>query len=594
MYQSLTRNIDDIIYSTLNTNQPKYFKVLILCIGALITTFVIVGIISGVLGLVIKDYVNFSPSYAFVPIGFEWIDLNSRLVFDVGFTSGLVISILVMCFFATLISYLIYVIMSHERSSWKKVVIWCVTGSVSILISYVIIFVLVPGMVVRGMYSIAAMVKVSEAKSLLKSEEIDTNYDSVLQSLISASDFKIYPDYGIDGLLLAVILQNTKGRNLSHFESFYLPIYFSKKDIPTEFDGSKLIKMGENTYIIGPELTKEDVEDILRPLAEKYTFKTYSGLVKSMGKLKTFTLINDEKYSAVSKEKLLDSYNKVISENEKSYAVNEGIIKEYPILIDKLNKDYQKYVVELEKEYELGCVQKVRYSDCTDFKATTEKNRMDIEEARKDITNNFNDANRINAEISILLKDMKSELEQQLDIEDNITEQSDAVAFGSDTIFIRYIDGRGIDSDLIRLTVHELLHIYSHNDEKYLPTAFDEGMTEYLAHRAMGFSEKDSVRVSGYPLEVQVIYALLEKIPEEDLVNAYFSMDEKIFKSLFKKHFTDTSYDSFIREYNRIFDATYNVGGEGYTFNNELFDHERVRKIRMLLGLELYRYQTDF
>jgi len=585
--------IGGIISSTLNTNTPKYFKVLLICIGAQVIFFAVIGIITGIQGLTVNDYDIFSPPHAFVSISFEWLDLNSRLFSDVGFASGLVSTLIVLCPFAILISYIVYAIRTRKLSSWKKVVMWCAISSVSIFISYLIIFILVPGSVMRGVYSIAAVVRVNEANNLLKSETISTDYDSVLKSLLSASEFKVYSDYGTDGILLAVIMQGAQGRSLSHFESLYLPIYFSRKDIPTDFDDYKLIKMGESTYVIGKEITKEDLGDILRPLAEKYTVKTYSRLAKSRDKLKTFTLVDDEKYAAVNREKLLASYNKVISENEKSYAINKEIIKEYPSLVVRLDNEYQKYVVEQEKVYEAGCVQRVRYRDCAEFKVTIDSNREDIEDNRRAILANFNDASRINPEITILLRDMKKDFKEYLDSDDEITEQSDATASGGDTIYIRYVEGRTVDSDLIRLTVHELLHIYSHNTETYLPTAFEEGMTEYLANMAMGFNEKDSIRVSGYPLEVQVIYALLEKIPEDELINVYFSKDDKKFKALFEKYFPDTSYEGFVREYNRIFDATYNVGGEGYTLTNELFDHERVRMIRTLLGLELYRYQNN-
>ncbi len=133
--------------------------------------------------------------------------------------------------------------------------------------------------------------------------------------------------------------------------------------------------------------------------------------------------------------------------------------------------------------------------------------------------------------------------------------------------------------------VHEMLHMYSYDDALWLPVAFNEGMTDYLATKAMGYDELDSIRAAGYPLEVQVVMALLEKIPYDDLLKIYFTKDEAALKASMKQYFPSTDYKTFMDRYDAIFAGTFHVNGAGHAFDTRLIDHGDVVDMRRLLGL---------
>jgi hypothetical protein len=133
--------------------------------------------------------------------------------------------------------------------------------------------------------------------------------------------------------------------------------------------------------------------------------------------------------------------------------------------------------------------------------------------------------------------------------------------------------------------------MYSHSNSKFLPQPFDEGVTDYLATRALGYGELDSIRASGYPLEVQVVIALLEKIPEDEFLDVYFNKDETKLKTLMKKYFPDTSYAEFMAKYDAIFDETYHINGTSHSFGRGLIDHKDVVSVRQLLGLKEKKFQ---
>ena len=581
-------------------NKPKYSKALLLCIGTLVSAFIIFGIYTGIRGLVVERYISFSPPNAFVARGTEWVDFNLRL-FDRSVIPQWVPWALLIFSIVIFVFYIGYLIRFRKYSSLKAIMTWSIVGLISVTLTFIASFMIIPGNIIWGIYTIATIPKVNEAKKLLSTESINTDYDSVLQSLLYTSKLQVYSDYGADGLLFAQLTQHSQGRKLTHFESFYLPIYFARHDISTGIvaaDNAKLMMIGKNTFVFGQDMTKKDVESILKPVSEKLTISAYGKWIKNTSTLKNFSAVDNQEYATVHRDKIIANMKKPISENEASYAINKKIIEEYPSTVAELNEKYQQYVVEAEKEYDKGCVQEVKYNDCVDFKATNEINKKIIEEDQRIALNYFNDANKINAEIDILLKDQRKNLNQFLEDKDQLSLNqglySAASAFNNDTIYIRYYDGMLVANDLIRLTIHELLHIYSYYPEDVLPVAFDEGMTDYLATKALGFNEQDSVRVSGYPLEVQVIFALLEKVPEEDLLSSYFTKDEKKLQTLFETYFPKTDYKSFIREYNKIFDATYYVDGESNSFDIELFDHKKVRMMRKLLSLDEYHYEIFY
>ena len=83
-------------------------------------------------------------------------------------------------------------------------------------------------------------------------------------------------------------------------------------------------------------------------------------------------------------------------------------------------------------------------------------------------------------------------------------------------------------ADYFGTVIHEYYHYTSYiSSEKSLPTFFEEGLTEYFARKAV----KDDMGIEtneGYPLIVKVIERMMDKIPEKDFQNIYFTKDNDL------------------------------------------------------------------
>lgn len=83
-------------------------------------------------------------------------------------------------------------------------------------------------------------------------------------------------------------------------------------------------------------------------------------------------------------------------------------------------------------------------------------------------------------------------------------------------------------ADYFGTVIHEYYHYTSYiSSEKSLPTFFEEGLTEYFARKAV----KDDMGIEtneGYPLIVKVIERMMDKIPEKDFQNIYFTKDSDL------------------------------------------------------------------
>ena len=132
------------------------------------------------------------------------------------------------------------------------------------------------------------------------------------------------------------------------------------------------------------------------------------------------------------------------------------------------------------------------------------------------------------------------------------------------------------------------------NTDNNLPAPINEAMTEYFTMKSFKYSEIDSIRMAGYPLEIQIMMALSEKISEKDLLDIYFSQNEGKLKSLMKKYFPNTNYTDFLSKMTDIFNSTFHVNGAFNSFDKGLINHEKVKDIRKMLGLNDRKFTVIF
>ena len=101
---------------------------------------------------------------------------------------------------------------------------------------------------------------------------------------------------------------------------------------------------------------------------------------------------------------------------------------------------------------------------------------------------------------------------------------------------------------MIRVVVHEFLHYYADNfsNKNDQLAAFPyEAFTEYLALKAIGYSDSSMVDISGYPLHTQVMTLLAQKIPLSELAKIHFTQNPDLFERDFRKYFPESDYKEF-------------------------------------------------
>jgi len=125
-----------------------------------------------------------------------------------------------------------------------------------------------------------------------------------------------------------------------------------------------------------------------------------------------------------------------------------------------------------------------------------------------------------------------------------------------------------------------------------LPTFLNEGLTDYLTYKSFKLSDKEMIDVSGYFKEIQALLALLEKIPESELLAAYFANDAAMLEASFKKYFPEADYTIFLSKGDSMYRETYEEIGSTFnlSFWDTSFDHPAIRDLRTFLGLEPTRF----
>ncbi len=541
------------------------------------------------------DYVS-PPIALYSQIGIPYYDLFFRFLDDMARNDELIFASLLI--FVPLIVFIvssIYIIKNKEK--WLKAVLVIISNFFILLILDLILALTIPALIQMSIYNIKAKIirfsSVSEVNDEIKNNQIITDIDKIVEQIGKVKDLKVYADYTIsDGIILANILN--KNKKYTYFESLYLPIYLSgnRGDIDNEkLNNAEVAFLNGKDLIFNDNISKDSLKKVLFAISDKILKDKYADyMLTDNSNLKLFSIIDEDSYAFYYKKKVMAGISSDLIDNIDKYKNNKKIIDEYPGIVKKIDAEYQKTVVDQEKDYNEGCIVVIKYNDCTDYKKLIENNKIIISNDRLSALNEYNLAIKYNTEIADSIKNTKERIIQIESgnsnyIENNMAEYSVGVAFGNDTIYLKYFKDYPISSEYLRILVHELLHNRTFFADRYLPNALNEGLTDYFATRALNYSDLDSIRTSGYVLEIQVIYALLEKIPEKDLLKIYFNQNEKEFEALMKKYFPDVNYSEFIKSYNHMFEVSYHVNGEEHSFERSLIDNDEVIELRLLLGL---------
>ncbi len=161
------------------------------------------------------------------------------------------------------------------------------------------------------------------------------------------------------------------------------------------------------------------------------------------------------------------------------------------------------------------------------------------------------------------------------------------------TIYMKIIPGKVALNYLSNL-LHESLHHYSRKGSA-LPVFINEGITEYTALKSFKLSDYEIADITGYFKEVQALMAILEKIPEQEIMTAYFANDEKIFEAAFKKAFPGVNYEVFLSKGDTMYKETFEeIGPRSDSGSSDTpIDHPSVRDFRTFLGLNPAKFRTS-
>ena len=538
------------------------------------------GIYVTYLILIEKNFDSISPPTTL--FGSTTVDFYFRLIDPVVRYS--VASLAVLGFIVPIVVLLIlgiYIFKKRNNFGKKRSFFYLLISLVIIVIFDIIFLLVIPGCIEWSILRIKASLDTRNA----------INY-------INGKPVKVYLDYGASGGLLAILMENKE--KFSFYESFYLPLYLSgNKDIQInkEINSSSMFLFDNNLIIVNVK-DEEFLKKIILPIANNLLINSFSQYISPRNsKLKIFEVIPDEKYQSYYIQKIKNNLDLDLSNNRQAYAINKQIIDTYQSKKAIEDEQYKKLVVEYELKYENGCIKEIIYNDCQQFKNIIEDNKKTIRENRNIIDTSYEDAIKYNIQINKAIaeyeKNIKDITNGSNTLENNKGEYSVGVAFDNDTIYLRYFKENPINSEILRIMIHELLHSYSYSKSRNLPEPISEGITDYIALQAMGFSEINTIRASGYPIEVQIILSLLEKIKKDDLIRVYFNGSEIEFKKLFTTNFPSINYSDFISQTKIIFNKTYHVNGVNRSFDKGLIDHEEVRVVRKFLGLPERKFEHE-
>ncbi|MDO8574798.1 MAG: hypothetical protein Q7R61_00755 [bacterium] len=277
--------------------------------------------------------------------------------------------------------------------------------------------------------------------------------------------------------------------------------------------------------------------------------------------------LDDQAYAPFRKKKLGEINDKVLSDFKAVISANQRIVSECVKLIAEQESDYRK-----------NCIVEVNYSNCPDVIQQINENKSTCQENKAVLASQYRELEELKADIEKKASSVLTEHEGEL--------SSGSYDPNTRSIYMRVIPGQDSFRYLSTL-LHELFHHYS-NGGSELPSFINEGTTEYATYKSFKLSDYEIADVSGYFKEVQVVMALLEKIPEQEIMTAYFNDNAKMFEASFKKAFPGVDYKKFLSKGDTMYKETYEEIGPTFNlgFWDTQIDHPAVQDMRIFLELE--------
>lgn len=544
--------------------------------------FVLSIIISIVYIFKFEDVSYLNSSFS-VGTGNLWGNIFSVFFTAIGASEGLVIAILV----CSLILFLFVEVFSIIRLVKLRKIEQ--SGILKMLLRFFAAQVITVGVASLGFILIAVAslgVSFVSAYADLRMNVKEALHDAISddQEIIknirnSSSIIDVYDASDEAGAVLAKRDLKKKDK-LTTYEGIVLPLLakFKRKDP----EGKSFFIPSTNS-VVYTNFNKNRTENIIIELAFNHlkyhpnpiavsSFKTYQKPVVAY--------LDDQAYAPFLKQKQNELNQKRVNDFRAIISANEKIVSTCTAR-DAANT---KLVTGQESDYQKNCVGKTAYSNCAEFRQKIDKNTSVSREAA--------DACRENkmtlAPQYKELEDMKADIEKEASsiLENQKGELSSGIYVPEiHTIYMRVIPDQDAFVYLSTL-LHELFHHYSKGGSD-LPVFINEGLTDYITFKSFKLSDYEIADVSGYFKEAETVMALLEKIPEQEIMTAYFTDDPEMLEASFKKAFPDVDYKTFLSKGDTMYKETYEVISPTFNlgFWDTTIDHPAVRDMRIFLGL---------
>lgn len=458
-------------------------------------------------------------------------------------------------------------------------VLWAQFVSLGIMVLSLPLILLV-SMIALGWYGFV------DIKTHLDMDGVVTD-DAAIVEHIKKSDkvVRIYDARGKEGVVLAK--RDLKGKGpLTAYEAAVLPVLvriMPADDVPTTYFVPETNSLVYTSFIL--DRTEPMIIELAYSYMRNSDKKEVADAFSEVGP-PTVDYVHDDEYKKFVKEKRSEQIAEYISTLSEYIEYNEEIMAQC-----SSDAIYNKGLIrETEEMYQKGCVEDDLYSDCAEIKDSIEYNKNLLAENAEICREN----QLVLDEQYETLEAVDQEVQEYDDtIGNNISELSAGMYFPDAKKVVMRVSEDFNSFSYMEVLLHEMLHHYSHGGP-YLEQFLNEGITEYLTYDQLGVEDIDMPEIAGYYKELQIVMALLEKIPEDELLEVYFDGEENSFRTLFRKYFPRVDYQDFLEKGNQVFLSTYeaenNLSEEG-TFDTEV-DHPHVQDIREFLGLERLKFYS--
>ena len=388
-------------------------------------------------------------------------------------------------------------------------------------------------------------------KEILATRGIEDDVDEIRKKLEKQKDLPTLVEDNPKEQALLQTLEIKQNEKDSLYRVSILPyqIYYAQEIASEKENINFAVLLFPNNTLIIHSVSSSVIENLVPILASSINKSSFSKYISKISSAPLVDLPDEAEYLSIRKqeeEKIKRVLTSQIQEAINAINSLDKYIAETEIYLKDTEVEYASYQ-NYSKSWLSDCSNSFgsSHSFCQDGKKTIEESLRALEENKRQAENYLEEAKNVRPSYVESIGLAKQYYQNYIN-QPQFPELEAGVFVPPNQIHLKYQLSENYQfSYYLSTGIHEYLHFFSYHTsgDNSLPSFIDEGITDFLTTKELDEFLKKQTSYSGYPTEIEIIKGMTKLTSEEEIIDIYFSKNEKTMRKQIEDKLIKGGYD---------------------------------------------------